>query len=750
MAPVLAPVLDPSSMPLDVAAAAAWETLLRGHPLTLIPTTGKRPAVKWKDLEVGAKVSDPDGTADGYALILRGTRLAVLDVDVKGGAGGWESLDALQGDHDFPETLSVETTSGGRHFYFTLPEGTPPLKDRIGHLGAGLDFKAYGYVVIPGSSGYRLHNARTPAPIPDWLLSAAASARAPSAPTSAPTSATRAYSPADLSETARGKHGPAWAFLRDVARGDLPCRVQGGTAGPDRGPVDVLLWESLRALAEAWPDADPAQVAEDVLAPAASILAAQDALQGNATYSLEDWRDKFARALSEARGVRANVEAVDALVDAAALPWRLYVHRSNGAAYVVHEADGRLWLVSRPALSTTLKALGYEVTRRGRNGQEILLTPAELLHFYGATPIQGAIRDLTITQGFISPDQILHVPAAPRPNITPRYHPEIAKWLDLMIPDAADRARVFAWIGTLGALETSQPALWFTGAAKDGKTLFARAIALLWGLPKPTSGEDALGKFNAALADCPAVHFDEDFPRDWKGNPRIQDFKNLVDDYAHPLEQKYQPQEILNGSVRVVLTSNHFGLVTRASDLQSDDVHALQRRIIHIDVTGGARAYLEAQDVQGWVSSGKLAQHFRSIEESHRAVQKLPGHCPLIERKLRTDTTEAYPVLLAVSEWLRKADPASTHWSGVTVHHGQIAATPNAIKTLLTRSELVDHPPSRQRIKAAIASLGERKSIRTPSGPRWVYLLDMDRYLEWADQEDNGRDEIEERLEKWT
>lgn len=735
---------------MDVPTAAAWETLLEGHPLTLIPTRGKRPAVKWADLSPGDQVSDPHGDADGYACILRGSGLAVLDVDIKGGAGGWESLDVLQGDHDFPETLSVETTSGGRHFYFTLPEGTPPLKDRIGHLGAGLDFKAHGYVIIPGSNGYRLLNTIPPAPIPDWLLSAAASARPPSAPSAPSDAPSRDYSAEDLAETAKGRHGDAWAFLRDVSRKNLPARVQGGTTGPDRGPVDVLLWSALRQLAAQWPDADAAQVVPDIMAPSVALLAAQDAAHGNEVYTLADVEEKMARALGEARGVAHDTAPVQALVDAARTPWRLYVHRT-GSVYVAHETDGSLWSVTRAALSTTLKALGFEVARMSNQGREILLTPPELLHFYGAVPIQAVARDLTIVQTVLGPDQVLRVPAAPRPTIAPRYHAEIAKWLELMIPDKADLDRVYSWIGSLSYLETSQPALWFTGAAKDGKTLFSRAIALLWGQPKATTGEDALGRFNAAIAECPVVHFDEDFPRDWRGNPRIQDFKNLVDDYAHPLEQKYLAQEVLNGSVRVILTSNHFGLVTKASDLQSDDVFALQRRIIHVGVTGGARAYLEAHDVQGWVQSGKLAEHFRSIEEGHPATAKLPGHCPLIERKLRTDTTEAYPILLVVSEWLRKADPSalSTRWTGIGVHGGRVAVTANAISQAMARSELVAHPPSRQRIRGALASIGERKSIRTPGGPRWAYLLDMTHYLEWADQEDNGRDEIEGLISKW-
>ena len=71
--------------------------------------------------------------------------LVVVDVDVKNGAQGMASLDSIQ---NMTPTLTVQTPSGGLHFYYLAP-GT--VRCRTGLL-PGIDIKADGgYVVAPGS-----------------------------------------------------------------------------------------------------------------------------------------------------------------------------------------------------------------------------------------------------------------------------------------------------------------------------------------------------------------------------------------------------------------------------------------------------------------------------------------------------------------------------------------------------------------------------------------------------------------------
>jgi hypothetical protein len=468
---------------LDLWADAVRSAGVDWDRVTYIPTREKRPLGPWATLPVGTKLP-PGPDADGMAAVLRGSGLVVLDVDVKGGAPGLASLDRLQGSHEWPETLTVRTPSGGLHYYWTIEH---PYNDRIGFL-PGLDFKASGIVILPGSAGYVITDPTPPAPLPDWILEAtrAGASTVLRAPAPAPEGPAPVYTREALAALAKGRHGPAWAFLRDCAAGDLPARPRGGTVGPDRGPVDALLWQALKALAESWPDLDPGQVTRDVLAPSVELLGAHDARLGNPVYSLEDVERKLARALLEAREEEAAVAPLrDGLAQAARPPWDLYVHLANGTIYIVpRDPEEDVCVSSRASLPTALRDLGFQVSYTSKQGREVLLSAAELVHAYDAKPFRAAVRDLTIRETRVDPDTlILHIPTAVRPEIAPRHHHQIDRWLRLMVPDDADRARVYGWIGTFGDLAMSQPALWLTGPAKSGKTLLARSLAALWGKP---------------------------------------------------------------------------------------------------------------------------------------------------------------------------------------------------------------------------------------------------------------------------
>ena len=71
------------------------------------------------------------------------------------------------------DTLSVRTQSGGRHFYYRMPEGVPSFNHT--HALEGLDLKGYGgYVILPHSQGqygyYEFLNLTEVRTIPEGLL----------------------------------------------------------------------------------------------------------------------------------------------------------------------------------------------------------------------------------------------------------------------------------------------------------------------------------------------------------------------------------------------------------------------------------------------------------------------------------------------------------------------------------------------------------------------------------------------------
>lgn len=100
----------------------------------------------------------------------------VLDIDVKDGAKGAESLAALIKEHGpLPETVTAATWSGGAHYFFRMP--AEPLGCRT-NIRPGIDVRADGgYVVAPPSTinGKAYKWVKAPGDVeiakaPAWLL----------------------------------------------------------------------------------------------------------------------------------------------------------------------------------------------------------------------------------------------------------------------------------------------------------------------------------------------------------------------------------------------------------------------------------------------------------------------------------------------------------------------------------------------------------------------------------------------------
>lgn len=117
---------------------------------------------------------DPFDVSIPYNIgIATGNGLTVLDVDVKNGQPGLESLDELVtflGLDD--ETFTVRTRSGGLHLYFN--ETKYALKNSASLVRPGLDIRSDGgYVVGPGSTTngleYVVEQNRPMKPMPAWF-----------------------------------------------------------------------------------------------------------------------------------------------------------------------------------------------------------------------------------------------------------------------------------------------------------------------------------------------------------------------------------------------------------------------------------------------------------------------------------------------------------------------------------------------------------------------------------------------------
>lgn len=105
--------------------------------------------------------------------VATGDGTLVVDVDVKNGAPGLESLEYLEVVADLPDSYRVDTPSGGVHVYLKTDH---PHGQRIGNVPElpGIDIKCEGnYVVGPGSvidgKPYHERSAGGLEPMPVWL-----------------------------------------------------------------------------------------------------------------------------------------------------------------------------------------------------------------------------------------------------------------------------------------------------------------------------------------------------------------------------------------------------------------------------------------------------------------------------------------------------------------------------------------------------------------------------------------------------
>lgn len=129
---------------------------------------GKHPSVLWSKLVAGEQIRAPRSCGHG---IVTGQKSGIFVVDTD----GWEADEALREAYEMPDTFTVATPSGGRHYYFKWPGFF--VKNSVGQLLPNVDIRGDGgFVVAPGSphksgTSYRTeYDDPVIADAPEWLI----------------------------------------------------------------------------------------------------------------------------------------------------------------------------------------------------------------------------------------------------------------------------------------------------------------------------------------------------------------------------------------------------------------------------------------------------------------------------------------------------------------------------------------------------------------------------------------------------
>lgn len=148
------------------------------RPFKKTPAQG----VFWKNWEMSNWQDSDYSSSTGYGILTERADLIVIDCDVKGDVDGLDSfLDLCYRNNYDPDehTLSVNTPSGGRHYYFLAHQkyesGASRIRSSVSKILPGVDVRADGgYIVGFGSvidnGSYTLASSvRAVDQVPDWL-----------------------------------------------------------------------------------------------------------------------------------------------------------------------------------------------------------------------------------------------------------------------------------------------------------------------------------------------------------------------------------------------------------------------------------------------------------------------------------------------------------------------------------------------------------------------------------------------------
>ena len=171
-----------AEIPLNSVGHAACALALDGFHVFPLKPADRTPAHRgWQDEASNdvASVAElfPAGCVWAIGLAPWKSGHVVADLDEKHGHRGIAAFEQLERQHGAELTAlppTVLTKSGGQHRYYRFALADTPPRCSIGKLGDGIDIKCRGgFVVAPGSPGYRLAPSSAPlteAPLlPDWL-----------------------------------------------------------------------------------------------------------------------------------------------------------------------------------------------------------------------------------------------------------------------------------------------------------------------------------------------------------------------------------------------------------------------------------------------------------------------------------------------------------------------------------------------------------------------------------------------------
>lgn len=258
-----------------------------------------------------------------------------------------------------------------------------------------------------------------------------------------------------------------------------------------------------------------------------------------------------------------------------------------------------------------------ELTDRGETR---LFSMAEIMDRYGQVPSRMCYSYLVEKSGL--DDSLTFVQRAARPrDWAAEYNPQIDKWLRLFAGSDEQAEALMDWLATLLDLSRPTAALCIMGTSGAGKDLFADGLREVWGARM--AFHHAIDHFNGGLIDTPLVFANEEVkaPRDFKGSV-AEALKEMIASDSRSVQNKYAHAVDLYGSVRVVIATNSQGVLKFDRQPNSDDIQALEDRIILLRPSEPCRQYVidigGRDTTEAWVRGGGFPRHIAWLQANRK------------------------------------------------------------------------------------------------------------------------------------
>lgn len=535
------------------------------------------------------------------------------------------------------------------------------------------------------------------------------------------------------------------------------------TAEPDA--LLDLLAPSLEAMAAKAEDGDSLTIAdaaaklERALSDAAEVVAVEEeisaALRINRKRMRRKQRERIdAEEADEAKG-RYTEEEVEAFAKEQGCTVDEFSHRwiiqHSGAYFIFHEGAYKM-----PVGKEDLPVAAYRYLRRApvrfftrtQTGVAVPVPMAEILRNHSTVALTVKTTLVEPHSRYDARSETFYEAAAPLRRIKPRYDEQVDKWMRLL--GGAQAEKLLDWVATVTTLDRPSCAVYLHGKADAGKSLFALGLARIYEYGIPTKGKQVLqNDFNSALTGCPIVHIDEAMPQKPGRRQTTAELRELITDDRRPLQRKYLPDSVLEGSLRFILTANNDRMLVTKEELDNDDLRAIASRFLMINVgteeTGSPAAdYLASlggrEGTQDWVSGNRIARHALWLRDNRKVVST--GRLMVAGNEHHTHEKLAWSsgINTYVCEWIVKAieQPQKIRGSAfakfIRVGNGRILINPSAISELWETYVKSEKLPALDLIGKALKGLSlSQQHIRVKNNGRVrVWSVSPDLITAWS------------------